>query len=239
MLRLLGASSYQQDSFIMRCHCFIGGEGDFKSLEVRQKIHQLWLLLLLMDTQHKNLNTTHIDWLKLEGADQGDELGEDTVSTDSPDRRRGKRSDMFVPRNKIFHSFTFFFSTPPCFSKLTVNQCEEASSDPLIIVFVTTGDKKTTETIATALVKARLAACVNAIPGVTSYYRWEGKVHADTENLLMIKTRSSLLSQLTKKVEDLHPYDCPEVIATPIVGGRNPYLDWIRKNTEAMKCSNK
>jgi periplasmic divalent cation tolerance protein len=74
---------------------------------------------------------------------------------------------------------------------------------------------------------------VNLVPGVRSIYRWEGAVQDDTEVLLIAKTREALLPALTARVEALHPYDVPEVIALPVTGGSEPYLSWLRASSQA------
>ena len=85
--------------------------------------------------------------------------------------------------------------------------------------------------MAGALVREKLAACVNIIPAVRSIYSWKGEVCDDGEALMVIKTRSGLLDALRERVVQLHPYDVPEVIALPIVGGHGPYLKWIDEST--------
>ena len=87
--------------------------------------------------------------------------------------------------------------------------------------------------IARQLIQRRLAACVNVIPGITSIYRWKGSVETETEQLLVIKTRESLLDSLQQTLQDLHPYELPEIIAVPIVCGLPAYLAWIDENTGA------
>lgn len=87
--------------------------------------------------------------------------------------------------------------------------------------------------IARALIERRLAACVNVVPGVTSFYRWQGALEEDAESTLLIKTRATLVSALTDAVRELHPYDVPEVIALAIEpGAGNPaYLAWVADET--------
>jgi periplasmic divalent cation tolerance protein len=86
--------------------------------------------------------------------------------------------------------------------------------------------------IARALVEDRLAACVNVIPGVRSIYRWEDEVQDDPEVVLIIKTRADRCEALAARIKDLHPYDVPEVLVLPAVGGNAPYLAWIETETK-------
>ena len=79
------------------------------------------------------------------------------------------------------------------------------------------------------LVSGKMAACVNLIPSITSVYEWEGKIENDEEVLMMIKTRTERISDLTEFVKANHPYDVPEVISTSIENGSQAYLDWIGK----------
>jgi periplasmic divalent cation tolerance protein len=87
--------------------------------------------------------------------------------------------------------------------------------------------------IARALVERRLAACVNVIPRVVSYYRWEGKLQEGEESTLLIKTRTELVPELTRVVRELHSYTLPEVIAIPLERGIGnlAYLAWLVSET--------
>jgi len=95
------------------------------------------------------------------------------------------------------------------------------------MAFVTAPTADAAKELASGLVSARLAACVNIMPGITSVYEWEGKVNTDPEVLMMIKTRTSRIPELTEFVQKNHPYDVPEVITTSIEGGSQPYLAWL------------
>jgi len=107
----------------------------------------------------------------------------------------------------------------------------EPSETGVRVVLITVPDGETATGLGRALVEARLAACVNVVPGVRSLYRWEGKVQDDPELLLVVKTRADRIAALAARVRDLHPYELPEILALPAVGGCEAYLDWVR--TEA------
>jgi periplasmic divalent cation tolerance protein len=92
---------------------------------------------------------------------------------------------------------------------------------------MTTGSKEEADLIAESLVAETLAACVNIIPGVTSVYRWQGRVERDQEWLLVAKSHSDALDSLVQRVQELHSYDVPEIIALPLTGGSEAYLRWI------------
>lgn len=96
-----------------------------------------------------------------------------------------------------------------------------------LVVLITAGSQEEAEQIAQALVAEMLAACANIIPGVTSVYRWEGEVQRDQEWLLVVKSRREVLSDLIRRVQKLHSYDVPEIIALPLVDGSPAYLRWI------------
>ena len=96
-----------------------------------------------------------------------------------------------------------------------------------LVVLITTGSQEEADRIAQALVGEMLAACVNIVPGVTSVYRWEGAVQRDQEWLLVVKSRREVLEDLVQRVQALHSYDVPEVVALPLSGGSEAYLQWI------------
>ena len=96
-----------------------------------------------------------------------------------------------------------------------------------LVVFITAAPGEEAQRLAHALVREKLAACVNRIPGVESTYAWEGRVERDTEDLLVVKTRADLFDRLKARVEALHGYDVPEVIALPVTNGSEGYLEWM------------
>lgn len=85
--------------------------------------------------------------------------------------------------------------------------------------------------LARRLVQDRLAACVNLLPRVASHYRWQGRVQADAETLLLIKTTAARYPALQDAIHQHHPYELPEVIAVPVTRGLPAYLDWVAAST--------
>lgn len=100
----------------------------------------------------------------------------------------------------------------------------------IIIIFITTATEEEAHSIAELLLNQKKAACVNIVPRVSSQFWWEGKLNSAQESLLIVKTKSSLLPEITDLVKGVHSYDIPEIIALPIVGGNEDYLQWIEKN---------
>ncbi|HSN71094.1 MAG TPA: divalent-cation tolerance protein CutA [Steroidobacteraceae bacterium] len=102
-----------------------------------------------------------------------------------------------------------------------------------VIVAFTTCPEAAAAAIAEALVRERLAACVNQIPSVRSTYLWKDAVTQDQEDLLMIKTTRDRFEALAARIQTLHPYEVPELIALPVDAGSDPYLAWVRACTGA------
>jgi periplasmic divalent cation tolerance protein len=98
------------------------------------------------------------------------------------------------------------------------------------LIFCTCPDEATAGRIAEALVDERLAACANLLPGITSIYRWEGRIQRDAEVLLLIKTTRERVAALTERA--LHPYAIPEIIAVPVTEGLPDYLSWVTTCTD-------
>jgi periplasmic divalent cation tolerance protein len=98
-------------------------------------------------------------------------------------------------------------------------------------IVLVTCPEESAETIAREVLRRRVAACVNIVPGIHSLYWWEGKVDRSKESLLLIKTRTALLGPLQRAVKEVHPYEVPEIIAFPVTHGDAAYLDWITKES--------
>ncbi len=96
-----------------------------------------------------------------------------------------------------------------------------------IVVLSTASSAAEAEVIARRLVEERLAACVNVVTGVRSFYRWKGKIEDSPEWLLVIRSSRGRFEELRAALEKLHSYDVPEVIALPVVEGTKNYLHWM------------
>jgi periplasmic divalent cation tolerance protein len=104
-----------------------------------------------------------------------------------------------------------------------------------IVVLITTPSPEVASAIAEALVRDRLAACVNMVPGITSIFWWENKVQTESEVLMIVKTLRHRYEALADRVRSLHPYTVPEIIALPLAAGNRPYLDWVRESVQAAR----
>jgi len=101
-----------------------------------------------------------------------------------------------------------------------------------IVILSTCGSEEEGERIARALLAERLAACVNVLPGVRSFYRWKGEVEDAAECLLVIKSSRPLLGALRNAIRKSHSYEVPEVVALPIIDGAPDYLAWLHESLQ-------
>ncbi len=100
-----------------------------------------------------------------------------------------------------------------------------------IQVVTTTAQKEEAERIADVLLEQRLAACVQIVGPITSRYRWQGAIETAQEWLCIIKSREELFPALAQAIAQNHPYEVPEILATPVVAGGERYLSWLRDET--------
>jgi len=104
-------------------------------------------------------------------------------------------------------------------------------NDQFVIVQTAVDDRERAEHLAASIIEQRLAACVQRVP-VHSTYRWKGKTERSGEFLLLAKTRSALADRLMEFIRGRHPYEVPEILVTPIMGGLEAYLDWVAEETQ-------
>lgn len=100
------------------------------------------------------------------------------------------------------------------------------------LVLSTCPDAETAEAVAKALVEQRVAACVNVIPGLRSFFWWEGRVDSEQEQLLVAKTHRSRYPDVERAIRSQHPYELPEVVYVPIGTGLSDYLTWIASSVD-------
>lgn len=98
-----------------------------------------------------------------------------------------------------------------------------------IVILVTCAKEEEADRIATEIVTEKLAACINVIPRIRSYYIWEGKLQKDEEYLLLIKSLPGKVKKLEETIQRLHSYDIPEFIILPLIGGSEKYLGWMEE----------
>lgn len=103
-------------------------------------------------------------------------------------------------------------------------------ADP-VVLYITVPNREEGLRIGRALVEEKLAACANVIDGLTSIFRWEGAVQEEAEALLIAKTDRALIDAASDLVKLEHSYDCPCVVALPIIGGNQDFLGWISAET--------
>ena len=103
------------------------------------------------------------------------------------------------------------------------------------LVITTCPSMDEAEALAEKLLAARLAACVNIVPGIRSLYEWQGELMREQEFLLLIKSRSDHFAELERLVQDNHSYELPELIAVPIEQGLTPYLNWLDAQLDNKK----
>lgn len=106
-----------------------------------------------------------------------------------------------------------------------------------ILVYSTASSKSEAENIANALISNRLAACVNVVAEMSSFYFWDKKTCKGNEHMLIIKTREDLYGAVEKKILDIHSYETPCVFSIPITKIEKSYSIWLDKNMLERLCS--
>ena len=101
-------------------------------------------------------------------------------------------------------------------------------------IYMTAGSKVEATRIAKELVTTGLAACVNLLDNMNSFYLWQGEIQEDTEVVMIAKTTEDRIPELIEKVKSMHSYDCPCIVSLPVLGGYQPFLDWIADSSSAQ-----
>lgn len=96
-------------------------------------------------------------------------------------------------------------------------------------IYMTFGNKDEARKIGKELVTTKLAACVNILDNMNSFYMWQGDIQDDSEVVMIAKTTESRLPELVDKVKSMHSYDCPCIVSLPVKNGYQPFLNWIEE----------
>jgi len=107
-----------------------------------------------------------------------------------------------------------------------MQQAESPQPGEVLLVLVSCPPGKV-DGIALDLLEAGLAACINIVPMIKSFYRWQGKVQQDNESLMLIKCAANNFTALQERILETHPYELPEIITVSVSGGLPAYLDWV------------
>ena len=99
-----------------------------------------------------------------------------------------------------------------------------------VVILVTCANKREARRIARGLVEQRLVACVNIVDEIKSIFWWQKEINSANEVLLIAKSKRSLIQKIIKQVKSLHSYQTPEIIALPVVGGNQDYINWINES---------
>lgn len=101
----------------------------------------------------------------------------------------------------------------------------------VVMLYITVPSKEEGVRLGRSLVEDQLAACANVYDGATSIFQWDGEVQEESEALLIAKTTRSLIDAATDLLVLEHPYECPCVVAFPIVGGHRDFIAWVAAQT--------
>ena len=97
-----------------------------------------------------------------------------------------------------------------------------------IVVLTTVSDAEEAEALARKIIESKLAACIQILPPMRSFYWWKDKVQIDSEHLLLIKTRAEKYVELEKFIQINHSYDVPEIISLEAINAAENYIDWMK-----------
>jgi len=102
------------------------------------------------------------------------------------------------------------------------------------VVMITASNQDEAQQLARMLIEKQLAACIQILPTMQSFYVWQGSVEYADENLLLVKTTLDLFAQIEAAVSAAHSYETPEIIALPVVASSRPYLSWMLEQVSSI-----
>lgn len=105
------------------------------------------------------------------------------------------------------------------------------SENPVVLVYTTLANPEQARQLGNALVREKLAACVNIFPGMISIYQWRGALEETSETAMFIKTSALMLDQLLSRAEALHPYETPALLVLPVERANADFAAWITEQT--------
>ncbi|MFH1394598.1 MAG: divalent-cation tolerance protein CutA [Candidatus Omnitrophota bacterium] len=108
--------------------------------------------------------------------------------------------------------------------------------EKLCLVYITASNRQEAENIGEKIVSSKLAACANISDSLSSFYCWDGQMQNDTEAVLVLKTKESLLEKVRAAVKELHSYECPCFLAIPVIYADKQYAEWMLRNMTNDGC---
>ena len=105
------------------------------------------------------------------------------------------------------------------------------AEDRLILVYTTLASPEQAEALGKALVREKLAACVNIFPGMKAIYQWRGALEQGQETAMIIKSRAARQKALLARAKELHPYETPALLVLPVESGAEAFAAWVREQT--------
>ena len=105
----------------------------------------------------------------------------------------------------------------------------------MLIILTTTPNAEEAESLARKILEARLAACVQVLPPMKSFYFWEGAIQADSEHLLLIKTLAGNFENLEAFIKSNHSYSVPEIAAIKAEAVSEDYFKWLKETVSSER----
>jgi periplasmic divalent cation tolerance protein len=115
---------------------------------------------------------------------------------------------------------------------MSVPDDNSRANQAIIMAVTTVATMAEAQALATSLVDRRLAACCQIVGPIQSIYRWQGKLEQSAEYQVWIKTRRDQWGELELAMQELHPYDVPELLLVEVSAASAPYMRWLYEQLE-------